>query len=574
MQTRSNNWRKTGLGGLGIFLASLAFTFILFGGTLRAGYVLDDHGVVEGRTELRQPEQLKTVFLLPWHPAAPWAGNWRPLTLYSFALNFIFSERAGWLHLVNLLLQAANVTLVYYLVKRLASRPVAVLTALLFLFLPIHGEPVASIVGRSDLLGACFMLLALLLFYQRRYWGSSASFLLALLAKDFSIALLPVVGVLLLLETRNFWHSVKLGLIYLLPLPLYFWLRYLALGQYAFGGYGYIDPVIGPLAFLPWPARMLTGLRHWWLYLRKSFLPYDLSPDYSYNQIPAITNLFHSATAMLGALLLIGAAMLFYYGNKPIRVALALVVIPWLIMSNIFFITTGTFAERWWYFPSLGLCLLAALGLAKLVDYWKLQWPVRRWGRAITLGGSLALLLFWYGWLIARSNAAWQDDRTLYFYALARSPDSVGARTNAAAIYFKERNYAKASEQINAALAIYDKNPATLNLAGKLAWHDGRYGEAETDFRRGIEFDSRQRNARNFYRLLAFLKLDQGENQAALGYIKQAVDAPRAGIKDNVISTDLVFYQLIKKVQGRTIASYTPNERATLLSFLQLVRGF
>jgi len=559
---------------LAFFSISLLVTLILFGATLRGDFVLDDHSVVEMRSELHSLKNLKEIFFLPWHPEAPWAGNYRPLIMISYAINFFFSAKPAWFHVVNLFFHALNVVLIYLIVTRFSSKKTALLSAVIFMFLPIHVEPVASIVGRSDIMGATFLLWSLLLFFDKKYWWSSLVFFFALLAKDFSIAFLPLIGVLLLIETRSFWKSFKKGLYYIVPLPFYFFCRYIALGKYAFGGYGYIDKVIGPLAFASLKERIFTGFVHFFFYLRKSFYPVDLSPDYSYNQIPTVSNILHSYQAIIGLAIFCGLIYLIFRGKKEIKISSALLLVPFAVMSNIFFVTTGTFAERWWYFPSFGFGVLIAQGLSWLKYNLDLKFKSRKlleYSLIATLAGAV---LFWYSILIFKLDKIWLDDRVLYMYSAEKSPNSVGARTNAAAIYMKEKQFNKARQEINAAVAIYDKNPATLNILGKLYWRDGDYKRAEDVFKKGIESDTRQRNYRNFYRLLAFMMMDQGRNAQALDYMKQVVNAPAYGLKENVVKTDVVLYQIIAKFQGRTIRSYSKDEINTLVAIIKLVSGF
>lgn len=82
----------------------------------------------------------------------------------SWALDarlFGFRNPFGY-HLGNLLLNAANVVLLFVFLGRATGRwTFAGTTALLFSLLPVHVEPVAWVMGRKDLLSAFFLLAAL-----------------------------------------------------------------------------------------------------------------------------------------------------------------------------------------------------------------------------------------------------------------------------------------------------------------------------------------------------------------------------------------------------------------------------
>src|SRR3989344_8452490 len=219
-----------------LLIFGVVVSLILFGGSLSGKFTLDDHGVIERRAELRELKNLPKIWVSPWHPGGQWAGNYRPLTLVSFVLNFQFSESAVGFRILNVLLFAFNVVLVFYVVNKFASERVAYLSAVLFLFLPIHTEAVASIVGRVYLLGTLFALLSLAYLFDKKYLLSSLFFYLALFSGDFFISLLPVIGLLLLLNTGKFWRAIKLGSYYIVLLPAYFLFRYFFFFKYVFFG--------------------------------------------------------------------------------------------------------------------------------------------------------------------------------------------------------------------------------------------------------------------------------------------------------------------------------------------------
>src|SRR3989338_3748708 len=437
-----------------LLVTGIAVSFILFGVSLSGKFTLDDHSVIERRTELRELKNLPEIWVSPWHPGGQWAGNYRPLTLVSFVLNFQFSESPIGFRIINVLLYALNAVMVFYVVRKFASERAAYLTAALFLFLPIHTEAVASVVGRVYLLGALFALLSLAYLFDKKYLLSSLFFYLALFSGDFFISLLPAIGLLLIFNTGKFWQAVKLGSYYVILLHVYFLFRYLALGKYAFGGYGFINPIIGPLAFVSLKERIFTGFVHFFVYLRKTIFPVDLLPDYSFNQIPVVTNILSSPKAVIGLIFFVGIVWLILRAGRGVKIAAILFLIPYAVISNIFFITTGTMAERYWYFPSLGLVALSAIGLEDIIIR-KRKWQV--W-----IYGALAIVMVWFSTITIRQNKVWLGDKNLFTYAAAGSPNSVWARTNLAEGYFASGDIEMAKEELEAALKISDKYSLTL----------------------------------------------------------------------------------------------------------------
>ena len=550
-----------------LLVCSIVVSFILFSGSLNGKFTLDDHDVIERRVDLRELKNLPEIWISPWHLGGEWAGNYRPLTLASFVLNLQFSESTVGFHIVNMLLYALNIVLIFYVVRKFASERVAYLSAILFLFLPIHTEAVASIVGRVYLLGTLFALISLLYLFDKKYILSSLYFYLALFSGDFYISLLPVIGFLLILNTGKFWNSVKLGSLYYgAPLPAYFLCRYLALGKYAFGGYGFIDPIIGPLAFAPVKERVFTGFTHLFIYLRKTIYPIDLSPDYSFNQIPLVANIFSSPKAIIGMLFFAALILVVFRAEKRLKIATILFLIPYAVISNIFFITTGTMAERWWYFPSFGLVILLAIGLDKIIT------KNKKW--RIWIYGGLAVALMWFSSIIIRQNNVWLNDKNLFISAAARSPNSVWARTNVAEGYFLSGNVEKAREELGAALKISEKHPLALYVLGQLSWKDGKHKEAEEAFKGAIEYDAHGRNKRSLYRGLALINMDTGDNKQALLYMEEAVKWPPAGELETILKVDEFLLKTIKEYSNRNIQSYTKEDVQKIGGLIKILRGF
>ena len=583
---------------LKIFLSVTVIAFVLFGPSLRGDFTLDDHSVIEYGVQLSGLENIFELWISPWHPGGEWAGNYRPLTATSFALNTFFSKDPLGFRIVNVLLYALNVVFIFYLVRKLSTplevslaksdlaspigtsarllltgstEKVAYLTAIIFLFLPIHSEVVMSIVGRVYLLGTLFSILSIYYFLESKYWVSSAHFLLALLAGDIFISVLLIIGSFLLLEHKNIIKTFKLGVPYMTGLPIYFIFRYLAIGRYAFGGYGFVDPIIGPLAFVSVRERVFTAFSHLYLYLRQTVYPVDLSPDYSFNQIPIVSNLFSSWRASVGLAFMAMLIYVFYKSKrKDIKFAIILFLIPYLVISNIFFITTGTMAERWWYFPSVGLVMLVAIGIEILSSGFKVQSSkIKNY-----IYGAGIIVLAFYFIIIFRQNRVWLNDKNLFIYASEKSPNSAWARTNVAEGFFLSGSIERARKEIEVALKISDQYPSALYVLGQIYWKEGRFGEAEEVFKKAIKFDIYNRNKRSLYRSLALVNLDIGNNEQALVYMQEAIKWPTTGDLEKTLKIDDLVLQKVKEYSDRDISSYTQEEINELVNLIKILRGF
>ena len=549
-----------------LIAVSIALSFILFGNSLKGSYTLDDYPVINDREVLESVRSFPEIFNSTWHPEQPRTGTYRPLTLVSFALNnFIFSKDNTFaFHLINILLHAFNALLIFYVVLQFTSKRTAYLSALLFMFMPIHSEPVSSIVGRKELLGLFFILLSLLWFFKKKYRNSSLAFLFALLANEFSVSLLPLISVLLLIQTKSFLKSLKPALCYVAPFSVYFLLRYITLGQYIFGG-GFVNSIISPLVSVSTKERIFTSLSHLYLYIQKSFYPVTLSPDYSFNQIPTVTNLFNSYQSLLGLIFLVGFILVFIFSKKDLKIAAALFLVPYALMSNIFFITTGAFAERWWYIPSFGLVVLASFGIDSIINNYKNFRPY--------LCGFGIAILVWYSFLTIKQNRIWLNNRNLFVHAAKASPDSVWVRTNLAAVYFKENNFARSKTEIDRSLKIFENYPFTLNIYAKLKWQEGKFDEAELAFKRAIENDIYKINNRDLYRALSILKLETKDYDEALTYIQLATESVVFRDIKKVVYLDNLLLSYIDSLSKNKPSVLSDSENDIVESLLIHIKG-
>ena len=125
-------------------------------------------------------------------------GFWQPIVWLSHMVDCtLFGMNAGGHHLVNLVLHAANVILLFILLRTLTSSPWAsVLVASMFALHPLNVESVAWISERKGLLAGFFLLLTLLLYVLHlrtgRKWVSILSvtcFMLGLMSKPVLVVL-------------------------------------------------------------------------------------------------------------------------------------------------------------------------------------------------------------------------------------------------------------------------------------------------------------------------------------------------------------------------------------------------
>ncbi|MBI4544077.1 MAG: hypothetical protein HY703_02650, partial [Gemmatimonadetes bacterium] len=281
-------------------LAVAALACAVYLNSLANGFAMDDVAVIQRNDRLHSAGRLLEVLTTPYWPAKePIASPYRPVTSLSFALNWAAGRgHPGAFHAVNVLLHAAVAALLLLLLLRLGlPAAAATLGAAVFALHPVHTEAVANIVGRAELLVACFVLIAALAYLRStaRPWlripAIALAYALALGSKENAIVL-PALLVLLELFRPDRDRPLRTAL----------WRErwvYIALILVTAGFAAVRSPVLGVLtsgdvaayiAGLSTSSRIATALRIWPEYLRLLFYPRDLIADYGPGVIFPVTS--------------------------------------------------------------------------------------------------------------------------------------------------------------------------------------------------------------------------------------------------------------------------------------------
>jgi len=316
------------------------------------------------------------------------------------------------------------------------------------------------------------------------------------------------------------------------------------------------DGLDNPLVALPWPRSLLAALAVAWRYLWLCLWPQALSADYSYDAIPvARAPLDPETLAGLTAWAALLALGVLAYRRRHARVSFSvgLTVLPFLPVSNLVVHIGTIMAERLFYLPSAGLCLLLGLAWDRLRSRHAqpATVPWLAYAKAVTLAIALALLT---GRTLVR-NEDWKSSLTLFQSAARVVPGSAKVHANLAKI---DQDPQVVIEQAELALATYpdyaksdwallavygsallragrpDEALSPLQRAavlgaryapahhdlGRVLLHAGRWREAEIAFHHAILI--RPRFAPAFSGLSAALRA-QGRNEEALQAAAQAI---------------------------------------------------
>lgn len=473
---------------IAVTVASLA----VYAQSLWHGFAYDDTVVVALNQGIRALGQVPGLFA-----RTEWAGSgievraYRPLTDVTYALNYAVAGLAPWTyHLTNVLLHAVASVLVLYLgLSWGLGAAAAGAGALLFAVHPLHVEAVANVVGRKDLLVTAF-LLGMALAHRWALRGRAVrclvpalAFAAAMLSKENGIVglgLVAVDDVFTRIGARRHPTSPEPDGPRRAPRR-----GALCYGLYALLAAAYLAvlwsvtsgvpaprdlPVQNPAAFQPTLGRLMTATAVVGKGLSLAVLPWNQSPDYSFDAIPVVTAAtdprFLLAVAAVAAALVLGLVLV-----RPVPQVLHAVVwyvVALLPVSNLLFPIGTIFGERLLYLPSVALSLLAGLAL------WGALRSAPAWAVPAAAAG-LALLLSIPATLY---GAAWRDNARLFAVAAAHQPRSAHVHVTLAGEHLERERYDEAISEARVALAIAPESPVPRLILAEALRATGHRPEA------------------------------------------------------------------------------------------------
>jgi hypothetical protein len=388
-------------------LIVLGVVALCYANALNGEFVLDDDGCIKDNKDVTDPNQpLEAIFQNDY-----WGQNvlnrgshksWRPLTILTFRFDF-----SNWglvpfgFHVTNVLLHGL-VTLVFmYFCRHVCFRHThdslpSVVAALLFATHPVHCEAVTGIAGRADVLSGLFFLLSCLAYTcvptgntaadgtLSIPWAVASLFLLtaSMLSKEQGITAAGIWFVYDACVSCRFLMKGGPSLTQLPSLVMNMGARagfivfsvFQLLGiRFSFLGDSQPDfmAVDNPAAAATdVNTRVLTqhylASRHLWTLV----WPTTLCCDYAAGSIPLVVNstderLLLTLASYTCLLLLVGVACFPSAASTdamrlPLILGLAMLVLPFVPASSMFFRVGFVLAERVLYMPSFGWCILLA----------------------------------------------------------------------------------------------------------------------------------------------------------------------------------------------------------------------
>ena len=444
----------------------LVVAAITYANALANGFVLDDGPMIRQNPLIQSTDGLWRSFLLPYWPETMGAGQYRPLGIISYTVDWLLSGGdPRWFHLMNVLWHVAATAAVYALARELLSPMGAAAAALLFGVHPVHVEAVANIVGRLECMAALFVLVSVIAHRRKSRW-TPGLFALAMLSKENAIVFLALAAAHDLLLTAD-------------------WRAAFRERRWQYLGYGAVVAVYAVLFIavfhdrnITTPSRGLIGLAmldrmpvvasiipH---YIRLLLVPAELSASYAPNVISLQPGVVGIVLGIVLASILVAAIVVSIRDRRWPAMAFALVWVPIALapVSNVFF-PSVLLAERTLYLPSVGACLALGAVAERLV----FARP-----RAVLVGMAALVLGF-----VARTwtrTPVWRDDRVFVLTMYAQRPESYEAHLAAGSVLKGAGRFAEAERELELARRLFPRDPNVYKELADLAERQGQPARA------------------------------------------------------------------------------------------------
>jgi protein O-mannosyl-transferase len=474
---------------------------------------------------------------LGWAWRTGHAGNWHPVTWMSHMLDCeLFGLRAGGHHLVSAGLHAVNTALLFLLLSRMTGatwRSAAV--AALFGLHPLHVESVAWVSERKDVLSAFFFLLTLWAYcryaeirspkaeasithYASRithrpsfyYALTLVFFVFSLLSKPMVVTT-PLVLLLLDYWPLRRWGSNASKLSKLAEL-IKEKLPFLALSVVSSMLTWRVQRGAGAFSVgLSFGERLGNALIAYVRYIGKMFWPENLSVFYPHPvQWPAWQIL--GAAALLG---LVSVTVLVLRRRRPYLVVGWLWYLGMLVpVIGLVQVGSQSMADRYTYLPLIGLFVMGVWGISEALSPGPGQSQVLTVGTVSALAGCVVLT--------TRQLEHWQNDETLFGYALVAAPNNFLAHQNLGLAQLKRGQAGEAIAHLREAVRLAPGSAEAQKDLGSALFEDGQIAEAIIHFRKALELRPGFAEAHNSLGIALFKK---GQLSEAIVHFRKALQA-------------------------------------------------
>ena len=452
------------------------------------------------------------------------SSNWHPLTLLAeMGVAQLFGPEPGPFHLLNAVLHAANVGLVYLVVRSTTGRQWrAAAVAALWGLHPLRVESVAWISELKDVLCGFFFLLTVLAFVRYRRGGGPRWYAAVVLGMVLAVMSKPMAVTLpFVLLLMDYWplgrtdggpaNKAWWGRRVAEQLPLFA----LSVGTAAMTVWTQSRTgATASLVRFPLSVRLANAAAACWGYLRTTVVPTNLCFFYPHPRM--VGQPVPLGQWVLGLAVLVGvtAVAVRFARRRPWGLVGWLWFLGMLVpVIGLVQVGQAARADRYTYLPSIGLTIAVVWAASELAARARPVGPV-------LAGGATAVVSIALAWGTARQVATWRDDEALGVQALAAVPDNYLAMDSLSQVRIVSGDVAEAVRLGRMAVALTPDVQETHHALALALVADNQLRPALEEYRAAIRLDPHHPFIRDDCgRLLVRL----GRDQDAIGQFKYAL---------------------------------------------------
>lgn len=407
---------------------------------LTNGFVWDDDGQIVNNVMVHSLENVGMLFTgstFGFSASGQLSGiYYRPMMSTFFAIIYtIFGSSPFFFHLFQLILHIGNAVLIFLFFKYFFSSSLSLVLAAIFLVHPINSETVEYIANTGDVLFLFFGMIAIFILKKKFISSLSAAsggllLLWSLFSKETGLLFLPVIFLWKWLFYRK--NMVKIALIFGSVITIYL------LNRFGLAHIYFNKPDSTPISSLDLLHRMINVPQIIFYYLSQFIFPIHLSIAQLWI-VKSINISTFWIPLLVDAMVLIPLTFIGFNFGKHDRQYLKDYVFfcCWFVLGLLIYLQIMpldmTVADRWFYFPIVGLLGIIGILLTKLVAVYP---RLRVW---IILLSSIVILLFSTRTIIR--NQDWHNAATLFRHDLSVSKNNYELEILLAYELNKSENY-------------------------------------------------------------------------------------------------------------------------------------
>lgn len=448
-----------------IFILFIVFGFIIYGNVINGDFLMDDKAYIVINPYIKDFSHVKEVFSQGSLSGVGFSGNWyRPMLFLSYMIDYsLWSLSSSGYHIFNILLHIFSAIVLFLVVLKLFKAiRVAFLSGFIFLVHPVQTEAVSYVSGRADLLLVFFLLISFLSFLyitdtssirnKVKFLSISlASFILALLSKETAI-IFPALLVIYCLTLKSKRYKIpKSELLLMSPYvglaAIYQMFRMTILNfnnTYSSFGQGLTYHTLMFLKTLP-------------LYWKKLIWPVNLHYHYE-AQLPLEYFDLQVIVAILIIIVFIVLMSLYRVYGKLLLFGFGWFFVGMAPVSGILVPMNFVIGERWLYFSAIGIFIIVAVFINKLLDHLS-QYKTKT--RTTVLILLLVIYALFFIILGVRRNIIWSDGLMFAKNTLTYVPQERVSNVHSllASEYAKRNRFKEALEEYRIAISLNPEYP-------------------------------------------------------------------------------------------------------------------